>query len=204
MKNLLVNCIFYILVISSLAGCMTISDNQTIIPNSNAHQNFANKRIAILPIKAQTSLAPDSVMALRNEINRRLGKAIHNRLPTSKVLDIPDISDQLLQKNYLPVFEQLVSTYENTGIVDKRQVEKLGNGLGCDYLLLSRLKAEKLDIFISQGLGASIDLMLINAKTGEIEWGGSGEWKKGGIFGAGKASPDEAASQLVELAITSL
>jgi hypothetical protein len=61
-----------------------------------------------------------------------------------------------------------------------------------------------MDLVISRGMGASIEVMLVNASTGTIEWGGSGEWKRGGIFGAGKAPPEEAAENLVNLAFSSL
>jgi len=50
----------------------------------------------------------------------------------------------------------------------------------------------------------SLELMLVNAETGEIAWGGTSEWKRGGIFGAGKTPPDEAAKNLVDLACESL
>jgi hypothetical protein len=50
----------------------------------------------------------------------------------------------------------------------------------------------------------SPELMLVNAGTGEIAWGGTSEWKRGGIFGAGKTPPDEAAKNLVDLACESL
>lgn len=183
---------------------MTVSDKQTVVHNANARQAFGNKKIAVLPVKTQTSLAPDSVMALRNEVNKRLAGSLRAKLPSSGISDIPAVADQLNQASALTSFEQLIATYESTGVVDKRHTATLGRTLGTDYLLLSRLKAEKLDIVISRGMGASIELMLINVATGQIEWGGSSEWKRGGILGAGKAPPEEAAEQLVELAFASL
>lgn len=191
-------------VLSTLAGCMTVSDNQTIVASTNSKNTFGSRKIAVLPIKAQTSLAPDSVMTLRREINKRLGQTLQEKVPSADVKDLATVIDQLNQKNALPVFEQLLSTYENTGVIDKNKTSQLGRALGSDYLLLSRLKAEKMDIIISRGMGASLELMIVDAKTGKITWGGTGEWKRGGIFGAGKAPPEEAAEQLVSLAFASL
>jgi hypothetical protein len=38
-------------------------------------------------------------------------------------------------------------------------------------------------------MGASLELMLINAETGDIAWGGTSEWKRGGILVQGKRHP---------------
>lgn len=194
----------FVFSVAMLPGCMTVSDNQTIVASTSSSQSFNNRKIAVLPVKTQTSLAPDSVGALRTEISKRLGKALKARLPSANVSDLSIVAGQLNDKGALPTLEQLVGTYENTGVIDKRHTAALGRTLGSEFLLLSRLKAEKMDLVISRGMGASLELMLINAGTGEVVWGGSGEWKRGGIFGAGKASPDDAADRLVELAFASL
>ena len=125
-------------------------------------------------------------------------------MPSSKVQDLATVIARLNQKNGLSVFEQLISTYENTGVIDRKKSAELGNILNSKFLLLSRLKAEKMDLIISKGMGASLELLLVDASTGKIVWGGSGEWKKGGIFGAGGASSQEAAENLVTLAFESL
>lgn len=192
-----------LLSLAGLPGCMTVSGKQAIVETSSAN-TYANKRVAVLPVKAQTSLAPDSVLALRNEINKRLGQSLRGKLTSSVVFDIAHVVDLLNQHNALPVLEQLVTTYENTGVVDRRQINTLGQSLGSDYIMFSRLKAEKLDILLSKGMGASLEIMIINATTGEVSWGGSGEWKRGGIFGLGGATADEAANQLVALSLASL
>lgn len=186
-----------------LSGCMTVSGKQSIV-ESNSTNSFAGKRVAVLPVKAQTSLAPDSVLALRNEINKRLGPSLRGKLVSSGVLEIAHVANLLNQRNALPALEQLVSTYENTGIIDRRQTNLLGQSLGTDYLVFSRLKAEKLDIFLSKGMGASLEIMIIDTRTGDIAWGGSGEWKRGGIFGLGGATAEEAADHLVNLSLNSL
>lgn len=190
--------------VAMMSGCMTVSDNQTLVQSTNSGQTFNNRKIAVLPVKTQTSLAPDSVGALRTEVSKRLGKALKAKLPSANVSDLPIVVGQLNDKNALTTHEQLLVTYENTGVIDKRHAATLGRTLGAEFLLLSRLKAEKLDIVISRGMGTSLELMLINTGNGEVVWGGSGEWKRGGIFGAGKASPDDAAERLVELAFSSL
>ena len=187
-----------------LFGCMTVTDKHTIVESSNSSQTFGGKKIAVLPVNTQNSLATDSVMPLRREINKRLGPTLQKKLPASNIKDLADVINQLNKKNALPIFEQLLSTYENTGVIDIQKTDALGRALGSDYLLLSSLKAEKFDMVLMNATGASLELMLVGAKTGKIEWGGTGDWKRGGIFGTGKASPEEVAESMVNLAYESL
>lgn len=197
-------CLIFLFSILILPGCMSVSGSQNVIQASST-TIFNNKKIAVLPVKMQASLAPDSVMALRVEVNKRLAPALRGKIASAIVTDVPDVADRLNQTNSLANFEKLISSYESTGIMDKTQITALGQALGCDFLLLSRLKSEKMDIgFISKGAGASLDVMLINASSGEIVWAGSGEWKKGGIFSQGGAGFDEIAENIVTLAFESL
>jgi hypothetical protein len=185
-------------------GCMSVTGSQSVIQATNA-SIFNNKRIAILPAKMQTSLAPDSVMAMRTEVNKRLAPTLRTKVPSAIITDVADVVYQLNQTNSLTNFEQLLSSYEATGVMDKRHVMTLGRILNCDFLLVSRLKSEKLDIgFISKGAGASLDVMLINTGTSEISWAGSGEWKKGGVFGQGGAAFSEFAENIITPAFESL
>lgn len=187
-----------------LIGCMTVDDSHVIVRSANSGKTFANKTISVLPTKSQASLSTDSLSSFKREINKRLGAALQNKLPSSKVLDLSTVVSELNEKNGLPVFQQLVSTYENTGVIDSKKSAELGNILNSNYLFLPLLKAEKMDIWISKGMGASLELLLIDASTGKIAWGGGGEWKRGGIYGAGGASAEEAAENLVTLAFESL
>lgn len=166
---------------------------------------FNGKKIAILPAKMQTSLSPDSVMAMRTEVNKALAPTVQWKIPAAIVMDVSDVVTQLNESNHLANFEQLMSSYEATGVMDKRQVAALRLTLDCDFLLVTYLKSEKLDVgFISKGAGASLDAMLIDTRTSEISWAGSGEWKKGGIFGKGGAAFNVIAQNIIDSAFKSL
>lgn len=188
-----------------LSACMTVASKQNIVPVNTAVHQLGRTKIAVLPVKAQTSLAPDSVAPIRNELNKLLAPGLRAKLPAATIADVSEVANQLNEKGALPALEQLFSTYDSTGVLDKRQSAALGRALGSPHLLLARLKAEKLDIgFLSKGTGGSLELMLVVADTGSVLWSGTGEWKKGGIFGAGGATPEFAAQQLVTLAFSSL
>jgi hypothetical protein len=184
---------------------MTVSDKQTISKETFTSKDvFSNKKIGGLPINTQTSLSPDSVAGLRNDLNNRIGSSLRSKLAASIVIDVSDTADRMNQKNLLPTLEQFFSTYENIGVVDKKSIKTIGQALSYDYLLASRLKAEKLDILISKGFGASLEVILIDVQNGDIIWGGSGEWKRGGIFGFGGTTTNEAISSLLKLAFENL
>lgn len=187
-----------------LSGCVNVKGSQSVVQASST-TIFNGKKIAILPAKMQTSLSPDSVMAMRTEVNKALAPTVQAKIPTSIIMDVGDVVNQLNQSNHLTNFEQLMSSYEATGVMDRRQVAALGLTLDCDFLLVTYLKSEKLDVgFISKGAGASLDAMLINIKTSEISWAGSGEWKKGGIFGQGGAAFNVIAKNIIDSAFKSL
>ena len=189
----------------TLPSCMTVSDTKNVVPNTTSGKEFTSKRLAVLPVKTQTSLAPDSVMPLRVELNKRLGPALSAKLPAASVLDISEVTNELNQRGALSDLEQLFATYENTGVLNKKHTASLGHALKSHYLLLSRLKAEKMDLaFISKGIGASLELMIVNAETGQVSWSGNGEWKRGGMLGAGNVTSAQAAENLVKLAFASL
>ena len=192
---------FFLMVLS---GCMTVTDKETIVESSNSNTTFGGSKIAVLPVDTQNSLTTDSAMSLRREVNKRLGPTLQKKLPAAKIIDVAVVTDQLNKKKALPTYEQLLSTYENIGVIDIQKANALGRMLGSGYLLLSRLKSEKLDMVILRQMGASLELMIIGADTGKIYWGGTGDWKRGGIFGAGKASSEEAAESMVNLAYESL
>ena len=63
-------------------------------------------------------------------------------------------------------------------------VSALCSCLGADYIVFSRLKAEKMAVgFIGKGFGASLEVMLVSRGNSEVVWGGSGEFKRGGMLG---------------------
>jgi len=191
------------LLLAPQSGCMTVQHGNAVVQNTDSQQ-YKGKKIAALPVKTQTALATDSIQGLRQEVNKRLGQVVKSRLSASTVLDVATVAEELNQKNLLPAYEKFVATYENTGVMDKKQIRALAQGLGSDYLLFTRLKAEKMDIIISRGFGASVDTMLVDARTGEVTWSGTGEWKRGGIYGFGETKLDEAAGRLLDLAFASL
>lgn len=192
------------LLLAPQTGCMTVQHGNTVVQNFSNKQVFNGKKIAALPVKTQTALATDSIQGLRQEVNKRLGQVLKARLSASTVLDVATVAEELNQKNLLPAYEQFIATYDNTGVIDRKQIKALAHGLGCDYLLFTRLKAEKMDIIISRGFGASVDTMLVDARTGEVTWSGTGEWKRGGIYGFGETKLEEAAGRLLDLAFDNL
>lgn len=149
------------------------------LESKNANRGCSNRKIATLPVKTQSSQALDSVLSLRNEI-KRPGKGPQSKLSFARITDSSNVAEQINQKGGLLAFDPLLSADEHAGVIDKRQFATLGHTLRVAFLLLSRLKAEKMDLVISRG--------------------SPGEWKRSRMFDASKALPDEAADSLVHLA----
>ncbi len=192
-----------LLAMAAQTGCMTIQRGSAVVQNTD-RQQYNGKKIVVLPVKTQVGVATDSILPLKQEVNKRLGSTAKSRLPNATIIDVPAAIGALGNGNLLSVYEQVITTYDNTGVFDRKQLKALGVGLGSDYLVFTKLKAEKMDVVISKAFGASIDVMLVNVNSGEITWSGTGEWKRGGIYGAGGTDMNEAATRLVELGLSTL
>lgn len=49
--------------------------------------------------------------------------------------------------------------------------------------------------FVGKGFGASLEVVIIDKAKKEIVWGGSGEFKRGGVFGFGSTENNQAAEE---------
>jgi hypothetical protein len=68
--------------------------------------------------------------------------------------------------------------------VDRKGAAALGQFLNADFLVFSRLKAEKMDVtFLSKGTGTSLEIMIVSTATGKIAWGEPPRvsWRPGGV-----------------------
>ncbi len=158
-----------------VTGCLQVTGSESLGPSLQSKESFANKKIAILPVKTQAQLSTDTILPLRNKINKELYVMFKQKLPSSSyVLDTGNCVNLLNRKGKLDVLDELYLTYEHTGVFDKRQIDKLSSILKANYLVFPNLKAEKMDIIISKAQGTSLQVLMVNSKTSEIVWGGIG------------------------------
>ena len=185
-----------------VTGCLQVTGSESLGPPLQNKKTFANKKIAILPVKTQAQLSTDTILPLRNKINKELYVILKQKLPSSStVLDTSNCVNLLNRKGKLNILDELYLTYEHTGVFDKRQVDKLASILKTSYMVFPSLKAEKMDVIISRAQGTSLQVLMVNSKTSEIVWGGIGEHKKGGIFGLGGVDSGVVANELTRLAL---
>jgi len=184
-----------------MTACMNVRKTETIGEAQVSKERFNNKTIAVLPVKVQTALTTDSLLSLRLAVNGKLDDKLREKLTSSKVIDTKKTADLLNNKGKLTSLDELIKTYDNTGVFDKRIVDSLMSTLGCDYIIFSRLKAEKMAVgFVGKGFGASLEVVMIDKTKKELVWGGSGEFKRGGVFGFGTTENNKAADELIRLA----
>lgn len=200
--NMLFSLLLIMLSLFMFTGCMNVRGTQSlgIAPKSKAA--FAGKKIAILPIRVQTSIATDSLLSLRMALNRKLGVKLKEKFPDSRIIDISRSTEILNDKNKIRLLDDLMVTYDNTGVFNKKITRALGKYLKSNYIVFSRLKAEKMALAIlGKGFAASLELMIINTSTNKIVAGGVGEFKRLGIFGMGGTNNNKAAAELIRLAM---
>lgn len=190
-----------------LFGCVTSKQSEVVVPvdgashKSTSHSQYRNKRVAILPVRTEAALTTDSVNPLRGALNRKIDDEIRRRLNGAKITDVEATAERINQQNKFEMLDKLFATYNSTGILDKRIVGDFSRLFGSDYLVVSRLKVESMDVgFLTKGTAGSLDVLLVDARTAKIAWGGIGQYKKGGIFGKGGSSPENVAEELVKLA----
>ena len=192
--------ILIILTITALTGCMTIRNGTSADNAFPSGDSFNKKKIAILPVKSQTSLTTDSHTPLKKALNKKILKAVQFKMANSVVIDSQRSLDALNNSGKLDLLEKLLSGYETTGAFDKKIISSLCSALKSEYLIISKLKVEQMDVVLAKEFSSSLEVMLIGKTSTEPVWSGIGDFKRGGIYGAGGTETDEAATELVTLA----
>ena len=185
----------------NLSSCMTVRGSESMNSQVVSKEQFANKKIAIFPVKAQTALTTDSLLSLRTALNEKIDEKIKGKLPDSTIIDTKTTINILNDSGKLEILDDIVRVYDNTGIFDKKLTSHLFNIVKSDYIVFSRLKAEKMSIaFMGKGFGASLEVVIIGKSQNDVIWGGSGEYKRGGVLGFGTTENKTAAEELIRLA----
>jgi hypothetical protein len=191
-------CLFIFLF--AAAGCMNVTRSETINDSVAPKEIFANKTVAVLPVKAQTSLTTDSLLSLRMALNEKLDDKIREKINRATIIDTKTTVDILNDKGKIDLLDDIIKSYDNTGVFDKRLIETLGHLFKSQYIVFSRLKAEKMSAgFIGKGFAASLEVAIIECSKNEIVWAGTGEFKRGGMFGFGTTENKKAAEELIQL-----
>ena len=195
--------IFLVLLLFISTSCMNVRKSETIGDTSVSKEQFVNKAVAVLPVKEQATLTTDSLLSLRVAINDKLDDKVKEKLPNSKIINTKTSVNILNDKGKLGILDDLIKIYDSTGVFDKKLIASLGDTLKSDYIVFSRLKAEKMAVgIVGKGFGASLEVVIIAKAKNEIAWAGSGEFKRGGIFGFGTTDNKKAAEELIRLAFS--
>jgi len=200
-KKIAILVVFFTISLFLINSCMNVRRSESIGDSQAPKEKFVKKTIAVLPVKAQTSLATDSLLSLRMAINERLDEKVREKISGANLIDTKETVNILNTKGKIELLDDIIKTYENTGVFDKRLIESLGHMFNSHYIVFSRLKAEKMAIsFLGKGFGASLEVVIIDNAKNEIVWAGSGEFKRGGMFGFGTTENKQAAEELIRLA----
>lgn len=200
-ENKIIGVVVFLLMLIIMPSCMSVRGSETISDVVVPKNQFINKTVAVLPVKAQSSLATDSLLSLRMALNEKLDAKVREKIPGANIIDTKASVNILNSKGKIDVLDDIIKTYDNTGVFDKRLVDSLGSSLKSDYIVFSRMKAEKMAVaIVGKGFGASLEVLIVENAKNEITWAGSGEFKRGGMLGFGTTENKQAAEELVNLA----
>jgi hypothetical protein len=200
MKRLLIS-LMLALLLMSLTGCMTTRNGNKADNAFPSGDSFNKKNVAILPVKSQTSLTTDSHTPLKKALNKKILEAVKYKLANAVVIDSQKSLDVLNDAGKMDLIEKLLAGYESAGAFDKKLIASLCSALRSDYLLMTKLKVEQLDMsFIAKSFTGSLEVFLLDKRTSEPVWSGIGDFKRMGTYGTGGTETDEAATELVSLA----
>ena len=207
LSNKIPGVVFCCLLMLSLmvGGCATISSNDSIGSKAVAKSSFVGKKMAVLPVQSQKTITTDSIQTLKITINRLLPDKLKEKFPGAIIIDPGQSMEKINNHNHSDLLAQIFTSYDATGFTPRKAVLALGKDIGCDYLVFSRLKAEKMDLaWVGKGFGSSLEVLVIDARSGKVVVGGVAQFKRGGIFGTGGTSNSEAAQELVRLVMEKL
>lgn len=89
-------------VIGIIAGCAV--RNPDVEPGEPAPvAKLEGKKIAVLPVCSDKSIATSSQLQLQKKVNRELAKKIKNFLPSAKIMDSIETTNKLNRQNKLSV-----------------------------------------------------------------------------------------------------
>ncbi len=160
---------------------------------------FSGRKIAILPVHGDNSLGTDSQLQLKKKINTKLDKKISNHLTQARIIGTKQTIQILNNNGKLTVLDDLVKPYKSVGVFDNKIVKSLFSLLSCDYLVISELDHENIDVIAANAYLLSLDVLIVNRRN-EIVWSGTGDFKQGGMFGIGRVSNTQGAQEVVDLA----
>jgi hypothetical protein len=156
MKKLAV--LFLCTALSILAtSCMTLrnldTDNK---PVSSVKIDFSEKKIAILPVYADEALLTDSQLGLKRYINKELDSKVASLIDEATVIPSSETIQILTDNNKLDILDNLATTYNKVGVFSRQDTQSILNELKADFIVVSSLNAEKLNLIVLKATGAPL------------------------------------------------
>src|SRR6266702_206204 len=98
-----------------LTGCMTTRNGNKADNVFPSGDSFNKKRVAILPVKSQTSLTTDSHTPLKKALNKKILETVKFKMTNAVIIDSQKSLDLLNDVGKMDLIEKLLAGYESTG-----------------------------------------------------------------------------------------
>jgi len=181
-----------------MSGCATVRNADVEAGEPAPVAQLAGKRVAILPVHGDDSIGTNSQLQLKQKLNKGINKKVTSLLPSAQIVSPTESIKFLNDTEQLSLIDSLFNSYKSMGFFDSKTVAKLAKTLNCDYIFIPALNNENLDAVLASVNTSALDIILISNKNDTL-WTGSGDFKKGGIFGTGRTNASEVAKELVDL-----
>ena len=174
-------------------GC-TSGGSQTITGTKGSNPLSAGKTVALFPTREKTTLTPETVAMLTSACNTTINAKFPGMFPNMKFMSNDQTLDKLsASPTHLDTMTNLFEQHEKTQIYLKPNLKSLADYMKADYLVFSKLSSEKLDVILMRSGTMALDVTILS-RSGEKIYQGVGEFRKWGMFGAGKITSSNAAA----------
>ncbi|TXL78244.1 hypothetical protein FHP25_08620 [Vineibacter terrae] len=181
------------MVIMLLAGCGPPYLSDTYATSTPKPASFNTRDVAHMPLVVLAFVAPSNLQGLSPALSHALSGALAEVNPPVRAIPTHETLNRLTDKGLATEYADLRAGFARTGMLDRQQLQRIGSGLGAQYVLLpglAQLDEEILDKFELAGFKLirnrvttlRLWLQVWDSKAGHIVWESSGEATTATVF----------------------
>jgi ABC-type uncharacterized transport system auxiliary subunit len=176
-----------------LAGCDPPYLSDTYATSTPKPASFDTSNLARTPVVVLAFVAPGSLQGLSPTLSHALSGALAEVTPPIREIATDQTLNWLTDKGLATEYADLREGFARNGMLDRHRLQRIGSGLGSQYVLLpgiAQFNEEILDKYEAAGIKLlrnrvttlRLWLQLWDSQTGHIVWESSGEVTTATVF----------------------
>ena len=176
-----------------LTGCGPPYLADTYATSTPKPVSFDTRELARVPVVVLAFVAPANLQGLSPTLSHALSGALAETSPPIREIPTRETLNRLTDKGLATEYADMRAGFARNGMLDRRQLRRIGSGLGSQYVLLPGLAQfgeETLDKFEAAGIKLvrnrvttlRLWLQLWDTQSGHIVWESSGEGTTASVF----------------------